>query len=67
MTLAQEIQKLDQELIEKKKKLALIQQSEIEKVINDFVSMIEKSGFDKVQVKKIVIEKLTRKNKKKSR
>ena len=66
MTLAQEIQKLDLELAEKKKKLLLIQQSEIEKVISDFVNLIEKSGFDKVQVKKLVIEKMTRKNKKRN-
>lgn len=66
MTLAQEIQRLDNELIEKRKKLQALQQSEIEKLVVGFTSEVEKSGFDKVIVKKMVIEKLTRKNKKRS-
>ena len=66
MTLAQEIQRLDNELIEKRKKLQALQQSEIEKLVLGFTSEVEKSGFDKVIVKKMVIEKLTRKNKKRS-
>lgn len=66
LTLAQEIQRLDNELIEKRKKLQALQQSEIEKLVLGFTSEVEKSGFDKVIVKKMVIEKLTRKNKKRS-
>jgi hypothetical protein len=66
LTLAQEIQRLDNELLEKRKKLQALQQSEIEKLVLGFTSEVEKSGFDKVIVKKMVIEKLTRKNKKRS-
>lgn len=65
-TLAQEIEKIQQELLEKQKRLQAIQQSEIDKLVNKFVSDIEKSGFDRVVVKKMVVDKLTRKNKKRS-
>lgn len=65
-TLAQEIEKIQQELIEKQKRLQAIQQSEIDKLVNKFVSDIEKAGFDRVVVKKMVVDKLTRKNKKRS-
>lgn len=65
-TLAQEIAKIQQDLVEKQKKLLTIQQSEIDKIVLKFVSDIEKAGFDKVLVKKMIIDKLTRKNKKRS-
>jgi predicted metal-dependent phosphotriesterase family hydrolase len=65
-TLAQEIEKSQQELVEKQKRLQAIQQSEIDKLVNKFVSDIEKAGFDRVVVKKMVVDKLTRKNKKRS-
>ena len=61
--LALEIQKLQQDLLEKQKKLNSIQQSEIENLVSKFISEVEKNGFSKVEVKKAVIEKLTRKHK----
>lgn len=61
--LALEIEKIQNELTEKQKKLAQIQQSEIEKLVTSFMAEIEKSAFDKVTVKKMIIEKLTRKHK----
>lgn len=61
--LALEIEKIQNDLLEKQKKLAQIQQTEIEKLVTGFMSEVEKSGFDKVTVKKMVIEKLTRKHK----
>lgn len=65
-TLAQEIAKIQQDLVEKQKKLLTIQQSEIDKIVLKFIQDIEKAGFDKVVVKKMVVDKLTRKNKKRS-
>lgn len=65
-TLAQEIEKIQQDLLEKQKRLQAIQQSEIDKLVNKFVSDIEKAGFDRVVVKKMIVDKLTRKNKKRS-
>lgn len=65
-TLAQEIEKIQQDLLEKQKRLQAIQQSEIDKLVSKFISDIEKSGFDRVIVKKMVVDKLTRKNKKRS-
>ena len=64
--LALEIQKIQQDLLEKQKKLTQIQQTEIEKIVSEFTSKVESAGFDKVLVKKMVIEKLTRKHKKRS-
>jgi len=52
--------------MEKQKKLTQIQQTEIEKIVSEFTDKIETAGFDKVLVKKMVIEKLTRKHKKRS-
>jgi hypothetical protein len=54
------------DLLEKQKTLQGIQQSEIDKLVNKFVEDVEKSGFDRVLVKKIVVEKFTRKHKKRS-
>jgi hypothetical protein len=64
--LALEIQKIQQDLLEKQKKLNQIQQTEIEKIVSDFANKVEEASFDKVLVKKMVIEKLTRKHKKRS-
>lgn len=61
--LALEIQKIQSDLMEKQKKLSQIQQTEIEKLVSALLIEIEKSGFDKVQVKKLLMEKLTRKHK----
>lgn len=63
-TLSIEIAKLQNDLAEKQKQLMQMQKSEIEKLILKFVEDVEKAGFNKVEVKKFVIEKLTRKNKK---
>jgi hypothetical protein len=52
--------------MEKQKKLTQIQQTEIEKIVSEFANKIDAAGFDKVLVKKMVIEKLTRKHKKRS-
>jgi len=65
-SLAQEIAKMQADLLEKQKTLQGIQQSEIDKLVNKFVEDVEKSGFDRVLVKKIVVEKFTRKHKKRS-
>ena len=61
--LADEIAKMKKELEEKQKALNEIHINEIEKLVSNFLVEIEKSGFDKVAVKKLVIEKLTRKHK----
>lgn len=63
--LATEIAKIQSDLIEKQKQLNLIQQKEIDSVVMKFIGEIEKGGFDKVLVKKMIIEKLTRKHKRK--
>lgn len=62
-TLAQEIAKIQADLLEKQKKLNEIQLNEVESLVTKFVGEVEKSGFDKVLVKKAIIEKLTRKQK----
>lgn len=61
--LATEIAKMQADLLEKQKQLSHIQQSEVESLVNKFVTEVEKNGFDRVLVKKIVTEKLTRRNK----
>lgn len=58
-----EIQKIQQDLLEKQKTLLAIQQSEIDKLVSKFTDDIEKGGFNKIEVKKAVIAKLTRKHK----
>ncbi|HHK8319549.1 hypothetical protein [Serratia nevei] len=65
-SLAQEIAKIQADLLEKQKTLQNIQQSEIDKLVSKFLEDVEKSGFDRVLVKKIVVEKFTRKHKKRS-
>jgi hypothetical protein len=62
-TLQQEILQMQKQLQEKQNKLQEIQQTEINKLVSKFLDDVEKSGFNKVEVKKMVIEKLTRKNK----
>lgn len=62
-TLAQEIEKIQQDLLEKQKRLQAIQQSEIDKLVNKFVSDIEKAGFDRVVVKKWLLINLLVKTK----
>lgn len=42
-----------------------IQQKEISTIVEDFLNKVESGGFNKVEVKKLVVEKLTRKHKKK--
>ena len=64
--LQQEIQQIQKQLEEKQAKLQQIQQTEINKLISKFVEDVESNGFNKVEVKKLIIEKLTRKNKKRA-
>lgn len=42
-----------------------MQKKEIIQLVEDFLVRIEQGGFNKVEVKKLVVEKLTRKNKRK--
>ena len=61
--LADEIKKLEQQLAEK---TALLNKQQVEKIdllITNFVNEVEKNGFNKVEVKKAVVQKLTRKHK----
>ena len=61
--LAEEIKKLEQQLAEK---TALLNKQQFEKIgllITNFVNEVEKNGFNKVEVKKAVVQKLTRKHK----
>ena len=62
-SLAEEIKKLEQQLAEK---TALLNKQKFEKIdllITNFVNEVEKNGFNKVEVKKAVVQKLTRKHK----
>lgn len=61
--LEEEIKKLEQQLAEKTALLNKQQQEKINQVINNFINEVEKNGFNKVEVKKAVMEKLTRKHK----
>jgi DNA-binding transcriptional regulator YhcF (GntR family) len=62
-SLQEEIKKLELQLAEKTALLNKQQEEKINTVINNFISEIEKQGFSKVEVKKIIMEKLTRKHK----
>ena len=62
-TLQQEILQMQKQLQEKQNKLQEIQQTEINKLVSNIIDDVEKAGFNKVEVKKMVIEKFTRKNK----
>jgi len=62
-TLADEIKKLEQQLAEK---TALLNKQQVEKIdllVTNFLNEVEKNGFNKVEVKKAVVQKLTRKHK----
>lgn len=62
-TLAEEIKKLEQQLAEKTALLNKQQFEKIDLLITNFVNEVEKNGFNKVEVKKAVVQKLTRKHK----
>ena len=62
-SLQDEIKKLEQQLAEKTALLNKQQEEKINSLINGFIAEVEKNGFSKVEVKKLVIEKLTRKHK----
>jgi DNA-binding transcriptional regulator YhcF (GntR family) len=62
-SLQEEIKKLELQLAEKTALLNKQQEEKINSFINNFISEIEKQGFSKVEVKKIVMERLTRKHK----
>ena len=62
-SLAEEIKKLEQQLAEK---TALLNKQQVEKIdllVTNFLNEVEKNGFNKVEVKKAVVQKLTRKHK----
>ena len=61
--LADEIKKLEQQLAEKTALLNKQQFEKIDLLITNFVNEVEKNGFNKVEVKKAVVQKLTRKHK----
>lgn len=61
--LADEIKKLELQLAEK---TALLNKQQVEKIdllVTNFLNEVEKNGFNKVEVKKAVVQKLTRKHK----
>lgn len=62
-TLQDEIKKLEQQLAEKTALLNKQQSEQISTFVQSFLAEIEKNGFDRVAVKKAVLEKLTRKHK----
>jgi hypothetical protein len=62
-TLQDEIKKLEQQLAEKTALLNKQQSEQISTLVQSFLAEIEKNGFDRVAVKKAVLEKLTRKHK----
>ena len=62
-TLQEEIKKLELQLAEK---TALLNKQQVEKIntlVNSFIADVEKNQFNKVEVKKVLIAKLTRKSK----
>lgn len=63
--LQEEIKNLEKQLLEKTALLNKQQEEKINLLVNNFLTEIEKSGFNKVEVKKIVLDKLTRKHKNK--
>ena len=61
--LADEIKKLEPQLAEN---TALLNKQQVEKIdllVTNFLNEVEKNGFNKVEVKKAVVQKLTRKHK----
>lgn len=63
VSLQDEIKKLEQQLAEKTAMLNKQQEEKINTLINSFIAEVEKNQFNKVEVKKAVIAKLTRKHK----
>lgn len=61
--LADEIRKLEQQLAEKTALLNKQQVQKIDLLVTSFLNEVEKNGFSKVEVKKLVVQKLTRKQK----
>jgi GTPase involved in cell partitioning and DNA repair len=61
--LADEIKKLEQQLAEKTALLNKQQFEKIDLLVTNFLNEVEKNGFNKVEVKKAVVQKLTRKHK----
>ena len=57
------MKKLEQQLAEKTALLNKQQFEKIDLLITNFVKEVEKNGFNKVEVKKAVVQKLTRKHK----
>ena len=62
-SLADEIKKLEQQLAEKTALLNKQQEEKINLLVTNFINEVEKNGFNKVEVKKAVVQKLTRKHK----
>lgn len=62
-SLQEEIKRLEQQLAEKTALLSKQQAEKIDILITNFINEVEKNGFNKVEVKKAVVEKLTRKHK----
>ena len=62
-SLADEIKKLELQLAEKTALLNKQQEEKISLLVNNFINEVEKNGFNKVEVKKAVVQKLTRKHK----
>lgn len=63
VSLQDEIKKLEQQLLEK---TAILNKQQVEKItslVDSFIAEIEKNQFNKIEVKKAVIAKLTRKHK----
>lgn len=61
--LADEIKKLEQQLAEKTALLNKQQVQKIDLLVTSFLNEVEKNGFNKVEVKKLVVQRLTRKQK----
>lgn len=62
-SLADEIKKLEQQLAEKTALLNKQQVQKIDLLVTSFLNEVEKNGFNKVEVKKLVVQRLTRKQK----
>ena len=62
-SLQDEIKKLEQQLAEKTALLNKQQEEKINLLVTNFINEVEKNGFNKVEVKKAVVQKLTRKHK----
>jgi hypothetical protein len=65
-TIANDIEKLKKELKEKQDKLAVISNTEINKIVEEFVKVVIEKKLDKVLVKRAIEDRLTTKRVKKS-